>query len=121
MAGGRPRTLTDERVAELVDSYIKYIEETDIPIVAEFAYLSDIPRQILYDYPEFSTLSKKAIDKKEMQLEKMGYSSKGNPAFIIFSLKQLGWRDKQELEHSGSLAVNLIVDIPKGKSNGSKT
>ena len=75
-----------------------YINNSDIPIIAEFAYMNDIPRQTLYDYDEFSTLRKKCIDKKESQLEKLGLLGDVNSTMAIFSLKQIGWSDKPKEE-----------------------
>ena len=111
---GRPRTFTDEQVAEIRDKLVQYIATTEIPIVAEFAYLNDINRQILYDYPEFSTLTKKLIAKKEAQLERKGLMNEVNSTMAIFSLKQLGWRDKQEIETKSSdqdKMVNTIKEL----------
>jgi hypothetical protein len=111
---GRPRTFTDEQVAEIRDKLVQYIATTEIPIVAEFEYLNDIIRQILYDYPEFSTLTKKLIAKKEAQLERKGLMNEVNSTMAIFSLKQLGWRDKQEIETKSSdqdKMVNTIKEL----------
>ena len=111
---GRPRTFTDEQVAEIREKLVQYIATTEIPIVAEFAYQNDINRQILYDYPEFSTLTKKLIAKKEAQLERKGLMNEVNSTMAIFSLKQLGWRDKQEIETKSSdqdKMVNTIKEL----------
>ena len=102
---GRPRTFTDEQVAEIRDKLAQYIATTEIPIVAEFAYQNDINRQILYDYPEFSTLTKKLIAKKEAQLERKGLMNEVNSTMAIFSLKQIGWTDKQETKIDGGVQI----------------
>ena len=94
---GRPLKYNEEQVAEICEKFEKYINETDLPIIAEFAYMNDLCRQGLYDYPEFSTLLKKLVDKKEAQLEKLGALNIINSTMAIFSLKQLGWTDKQEI------------------------
>ena len=99
--GGRPRKYDDKQVNEIIKKLEAYIAKNDIPIVAEFAYLNDITREDLYGYIEFSTLLKKLIAKKESALEKDTLSGKLNPSMAIFSLKQLGWRDKHEYEHTG--------------------
>ncbi|MET3699358.1 DNA-packaging protein gp3 [Bacillus oleivorans] len=104
----RPRKYTDEQVSGLTQKLAEYIEKTEIPILAEFAYLNDINRQTLYDYEEFSSLIKKAIDKKEAQLEKKALKGEVNHTMAIFSLKQLGWKDKQETNIN--LNVNELSD-----------
>lgn len=96
-AGGRPRNYNAEQIEEIKEIMERYIDETDLPIVAELAYTNNIPRQTFYDYPEFSTLLKKLLDKKETQLEKLGAFNVINSTMAVFSLKQLGWRDKQEI------------------------
>ena len=95
---GRPRALMPDEVDNIVRLLSIYINNSDIPIIAEFAYMNDIPRQTLYDYDEFSTLRKKCIDKKESQLEKLGLLGDVNSTMAIFSLKQIGWSDKPKEE-----------------------
>jgi hypothetical protein len=106
-AGGRPRNYTDKEVSILVNALEEYIEKTDIPILVEFAYINDISRDDLYNYKEFCALRKKAIDKKEAQLERKGLNNEIDKTLAIFSLKQLGWSDKKELEHSGSVEYKI--------------
>ena len=114
---GRPRTFTDEQVAEIREKLVQYIATTEIPIVAEFAYQNDMNRQILYDYPEFSTLTKKLIAKKEAQLERKGLMNEVNSTMAIFSLKQLGWTDKQEMKiEGGDTPVEIKQTIDKVKA-----
>lgn len=87
--GGRPPNLSPARIKELKAKFEKYIDDTDIPILAEFAYQNDISRQSLYDYEQFSTLREKCINKKSANLQKFGLFNVTNPAVTIFSLKQL--------------------------------
>jgi len=103
---GRPRNYTDKQVEKFLKLFEEYIKDTDIPIISEFAYLNDLPREIIYDYEEFTTLRKKAINKKEAQLEKLGLLNIVNSSMAIFSLKQLGWSDKQDIEHSGNVKID---------------
>jgi len=95
---GRPPSLSQTKINQIKRGFKKYINETEIPIIVEFAYLSDIPRTVLYDYVEFSTLKEKCIMKKEAQLEKLGLNNAVNPTMAVFSLKQLGWSDKSKEE-----------------------
>jgi hypothetical protein len=102
---GRPRSYDGNDIERIKALLELYIEKSDIPIIAEFAYMNDIPRQTFYDYPEFSTLLKKSMDKKESNLEKLGLIGEVNSTMAIFSLKQLGWRDKQETEITGGVKI----------------
>jgi hypothetical protein len=100
---GRPPKYTEPVIDEMVKKFSDYINGNDIPIVAEFAYLNDIDRQYIYDHKEFSSLLKKCIAKKESSLEKGALNGQYVPSVAIFSLKQLGWSDKQEIQHSGNI------------------
>lgn len=106
--GGRPKKYNKQQIAELVQKFAAYIEETEMPIIAEFSYQNSIGKDVMYDYEEFSELTKKAIAKKEAYLEKAGLHNKVNNAMAIFSLKQLGWRDR-EPEAKGDTVINVTL------------
>ena len=105
---GRPVKYTKEKLEEIRQAIEDYTKKTKIPILAEFAYKNDIRRGTLYDMPELSDAIKALIDKKESQLEKLALDQKVNTTMAIFSLKQIGWKDKQEVEHTGG--VKIIKD-----------
>lgn len=88
---------TKEENDDLLRKIEEYIEKTDIPIIAEFAYLNKVPRTSLYDNPILSVAIKTLIDKKEAQLERKALNKEIDKTMAIFSLKQLGWRDVQEM------------------------
>ena len=100
MPAGRPREYDREALAV---EFEKYISETEIPIVAEFSAKHWITKDLVYDWPEFSSLIKSCTFKKEAALERQMLKNKINVTAAIFSLKQLGWSDKQEHKHSGAL------------------
>lgn len=107
--GGRPIEIDR---AKLVADLAKYIDETDIPIIAEFAYRHGLNRSSIYEITEVSDALKKLIAKKEAALERLMLSGKPNVAAgAIFSLKQLGWSDRTEVKHSGELTT--ITDSAK--------
>ena len=113
MPAGRPVSVyTPEKIAEIKADLDKYIDETGIPIIAEFAYTRDIRRATLYEIPELSYSIKRLAEKKETQLEKLALSNKINTTFAIFSLKQLGWSDKQEIDMSHTYN-NPVYDMLK--------
>jgi len=103
---GRPRTYSKEQIEEIKEKLSNYIYNSSVPIIAEFAYQNDIPRQTFYDYPEFSTLIKKLLDKKEAQLERGALSGMLNSTMAIFSLKQIGWVNEQKISLDGG--VNIV-------------
>jgi len=114
MAGGRPLAFeTPEELQEAVDAYFdspptRTISANggtvDIPIVTMSGlanHLGFADRQSLYDYEkrkEFSCIIKRARLRVEMEYE-------GNLHFpgctgSIFALKNMGWQDKQDLNHT---------------------
>ena len=116
MAKGRPIEYTEERIKEINDKLNEYIDETDIPIVVEFAYKNDIRRATLYEIPVLSYTIKRLIDKKEANLERMGLQGRINITMAVFSLKQLGWKDKTEVDHNVK-ADKTILEIIAGQLN----
>lgn len=100
----RPKKLID--IKEKMQAYIK---ETDIPIVSEFAYLNNCARQYLYELPELTDTIKELITKKEAQLEKLALTGKINHTMAIFSLKQLGWKDVQDINANVSANAEVVI------------
>jgi len=94
---GRPPKLEENEKESLVIKFEKYIEHTEIPIIAEFAAQNGLWKQYFYDHGEFTNLIKKCTTKKEAALEKGALENRINPTMAIFSLKQqgIGWRDKE--------------------------
>ena len=111
----RPRSRTQTQDEQMFKKFEKYINDTTLPIIAEFAYMNDIERQYLYDNQMFSTLLKKCIAKKEANLEKGALTGKLNPSMAIFSLKQIGWKDRQETEGNTTPTINITL---KGTTDG---
>lgn len=93
----KPIKYTYEYKEEIKTKLELYIDKTEVPIVAEFAYQNYIPRNKLYEFVEIKDTIKRLIDKKESNLERMGL--KGNNTMSIFSLKQLGWKDNFEINN----------------------
>jgi hypothetical protein len=102
---GRPRLYeTVEELDLAIQSYFDEIGE-DITIPGLAYHLGFESRQSIYDYKEnelFSYSIKRAILKIESVYAKK--LSGQNVAGIIFAIKNMGWKDKTETEHSGSLA-----------------
>jgi hypothetical protein len=91
---------------ELLEKFLQYIIETDIPIVSEFAFNSGLHRQQLYEMPELSDAIKFCITKKEMALEKKGLKNEVNTTMAIFSLKQLGWKDQVNVQSQVGITIS---------------
>ncbi len=107
-AAGRNPKYDDELIDRLVVKFKEYIENNEIPIIAEFAYMNEIPKQILYEREQFSTLIKICTAKKETALERGALLGALNPTMAVFSLKQMGWTDRQQVESTNH---NMNTDV----------
>ncbi len=106
MAGGRPRIFnTDEELQIAIQSYFDE-NEGAFTITGLALHLGFESRQSFYDYEkegEFSYTIKKARLTVEAFYESKLLSN--NSTGAIFALKNFGWKDKTETEHSGAIAV----------------
>lgn len=104
---GRPRIY--ESADALEEAIMVYLNEnkTKLTITGLALHLGFESRQSLYDYEkdgEFSYTIKKARLTIETFYEENLLTK--NATGAIFALKNFGWKDKQELEHSGELSIN---------------
>lgn len=107
--GGRPR------IYDNVEDYEKAIEtyfasHPDKPTVSGLAvHLGFADKSTLYEYAKrdgFSYPTRRAISRIEEKHEENMYQ--GSSAGSIFWLKNRGWSDKQEIEHSGGVNIKPI-------------
>ena len=105
---GRPKAYTEVKtMQQKIDEYFKKCDYSNEPYTITGLCLSlDICRDTLSEYmkkEEFSDTIKKAKLKVENYLEKHLITDSSTTG-IIFNLKNnFGWKDKQELEHSGNI------------------
>lgn len=95
--------------AALREEFLQYVEETEIPKVAEFAYTRGISRDQVYDWPELTDALKACIAKKEAALETKALAGDVNCAMAIFSLKQIGWTDRTEQTVQGKGGGPIVI------------
>ena len=118
-AGGRPRKYqTPEELELAVNTYFLETEEVEQTVCGLSLHLGFAQRKSLLDYEgyegEFCNIIKKAIQRLENIREKALVSGKGNPAGVIFWLKNHGWRDVQETKHE---FTGTFADFVKGLVN----
>lgn len=128
-------------IDELVQKMEEYTQSTDIPILKEFCFINNLSYQYVANLRqklENADLDKMASDKesddifeenklsysirrllmkKEFMLEKKALKNEIPINFAVFSLKQLGWRDGQEIEVSASekSAPSFKISIVKAE------
>lgn len=100
-----------EELLEKVEQYFETTLTDEITITGLCLFLG-IHKDTLYEYNKrdgFSDIVKMARlrveNAYEISLRKNGRTGD------IFALKNFGWTDKQEIEHSGELGVSIIDDI----------
>lgn len=111
---GRPLLFeTPEQLKSRVDEYFASTERLTLAGLAEFL---DVDRQTLYNYkerPEFFDIIKKATEKVEAKYEeRLVYE--GQPTGVIFALKNMGWKDKTEVESNNTHNINWVETWPDG-------
>lgn len=110
--GRPPRFDTPRELEDAIDSYFE--THPDHPTQTGLAlHLGFESRQSLFDYKErqdFSYTIKRALSRIDNEHEKRLYEGKNTGS--IFYLKNRGWSDKSEIEHSGELKLpTLTVEV----------
>ena len=114
---GRPPKVNIEYLINGVDDYLK---KSNPPIVAEYAHQHGITRQYIYELAkkdeQLSDAIKKISEAKEVMLEKKALKGQYNASMAIFSLKQLGWKDRQEEKSDDDDMVKQFLEkiVEKG-------
>lgn len=80
-----------------------------MPILAEFCYKNRVNKTLIYDWPEFNESINRLKEKKESFLERNGLENKVNATMAVFSLKQLGWKDRQEEQERETAPLKIII------------
>jgi hypothetical protein len=129
--GGREPFYTDPNVMQAkVDEYFEtgdkkmIYDQFGIPheirvitVTGLALYLGFNTRKSLLDYAgkvEFVNVIKKAVSRVELMYE--SNLQTGQPTGSIFALKNMGWRDKQELDHSGLPPATINVTVDKSET-----
>lgn len=100
-------------IADIRKAFEKYVDETALPIVCDFAVKHGVSRTVL-DRPELKAVKEKCLMKKEAALETGGLEGTKNATMAIFSLKQLGWKDKIETTNEHTIqGIRLITLTPE--------
>ena len=105
MLGRPPLFDSPESMHEAIEKYFE--SATLITITGLALFLGFESRQSFYDYeskPDFSYIIKRARLRVEC-----AYETRLNgtlPTGAIFALKNMGWKDKVETEHSGGIDIN---------------
>jgi len=131
--GGRPMKYnTREDLEKAIDNYFdkcklnkKTIITKDgildvispkVPTIAGLAYAIGVDRQTVYNYEknqEYFDIIKRARDYILAEIESAAINDDVNNGPVIFVMKNYGYSDKQEIEHSGGIEQRLNSDQVK--------
>lgn len=118
----KPKPMLNEDGKVLTTAKGSPIIELNPPTISGLAlHLGFSNRTSLYEYEkesEFSDTIKTARSRCEEFIESNGMSGNIPPAVAIFSLKNYGWTDKQEVEHSGNMQSELSINVVGVKAKG---
>lgn len=110
---GRPPINTPEELKEKIESYFGETPKREWTITGIPLYCGYESRQSFYDLekvPEFSYIIKRArlIVENQYEIKLSGKEVGG----AIFVLKNMGWSDKQTIEHEGNpqKPVQFVLD-----------
>jgi len=129
MAAGRPPAFTDPiKLQKDIDSYF---ENNDRVTMSGLAVHLEVSRDTLWRYandkktnPKLSDIIKKGVARvMKVYEERLIYEK--NQVGVIFALKNMGWSDKQELDHTSKgkriAGFNYIPPNESGNNANNKT
>ena len=111
MTMGRPPLWeSPEEIENIIDNYFETTPAEDITL-SGLCIALETNKQTIANYQdkaEFKHILEMAKLKIENAYEKSlrKYGRSGD----IFALKNFGWSDKQEIEHSGPIPINIIIE-----------
>lgn len=122
MAGGRPTDYRHEYCDRIIEHFDKepftssydeasgktYRSAILLPTLTNFARSIGVARSTIYkwaeEHQEFSDAIKRAQELQEEVLMQNGLFGAYDKTFAIFTAKNIcGWKDKQEIDHSGRI------------------
>jgi hypothetical protein len=121
MPAGRPTDYSPEVITkslqylkECIDSFGGDIKTVNLPSIEGLAIYLDINRDTIYkweqdpDKKEFSDIVETIRAEQAKRLVNNGLSGNYNPTIAKLLLHKHGYSDKQEVEQSGTLNVNIV-------------
>lgn len=122
---GRPN-FTPEFIEQLRLKLIKWIKIPTNWWICDFAIENDIWEQRISEFANknelFAETLKKAQQIQKSRLVKLSLARKVDTTMAIFALKNVaGWRDTQDIKHTGNQQTQVIIIRPQEKENASNT
>lgn len=108
----RPKKYTEEKINELAEEFLLWakakFDAKQVFWFKDWAIESGFTWQRVSEFAEQNSKFSDALSKIKLMQEsvivKAGFSKSSNPTFAIFALKNVaGWRDTQDIKHSGGV------------------
>lgn len=120
---GESRYDVDE-ICNALDSYTAHcVKQKEVPILKEvfvkkgwsYEYVCKILNGKLLEHGDerLDTSIRNLVNAKEYMLERLGLKGKINSTLAVFSLKQLGWRDQQQVDVGTSNNKSIKITLVK--------
>lgn len=113
-------------ICNALDSYTAYcVKQKEVPILKEvfvkkgwdYMYVTQILNgKLLEQKPSDDRLDRSIrnlINAKEYMLERLGLKGKISTTMAVFSLKQLGWRDQQQVDVGTDTKKSIKITLVK--------
>ena len=101
---------------DLVDEIMASEEFRNIPDrISTYEYVCKILNGRLLEQNDdrLDTSIKNLVNAKEYMLERLGLKGKINSTLAVFSLKQLGWRDQQQVDVGTDTKKSIKITLVK--------
>lgn len=113
-----------DEICRALDSYTaQCVKQKEVPILKEvfvkkgwsYEYVCKILNGRLLEQKDerLDTSIKNLVNAKEYMLERLGLKGKINSTLAVFSLKQLGWRDQQQVDVGADTKKSIKITLVK--------
>ena len=114
--GPKPKHTDAAKLQDMCITYFKEMEEQGRPstVTGLALYLGYTSRQALLDNEKRDDQPQELVDaiKRAKLRVQLAYEERlhgNNPTGAIFALKNFGWKDRQDIEHSGPEGKPLVI------------
>ena len=113
-----------DEICRALDSYTaQCVKQKEVPILKEvfvkkgwdYTYVTQILNGRLLEQKEdkLDISIRNLVNAKEYMLERLGLKGKINSTMAVFSLKQLGWRDQQQVDVGTDTKRSIKITLVK--------
>ena len=113
-----------DEICRALDSYTaQCVKQKEVPILKEvfvkkgwdYTYVTQVLNGRLLEQKDhkLDISIRNLVNAKEYMLERLGLKGKINSTLAVFSLKQLGWRDQQQVDVGASNNKSIKITLVK--------